>query len=169
PGSPPVSAPNGRGGGTSRRARSPSVASPSTPHGRAVCHGCFSCGGVAAPPGTSLPRTAKMAVARGERSPSVASPSTPHGRNGLDDCLLGGVRGRVEMGPPALFGGLVGGDGGKGVHGPGEGPGPAGLVAGAQAGAVVAVEVLVEQQAVAPVRVLLKLLAAAVHGPPALR
>ena len=38
-------------------------------------------------------------------------------------------------------------------------PGPAGLVAGAEAGAVVAVEVLVEQEVVAPVRVVLELLA----------
>ena len=46
-------------------------------------------------------------------------------------------------------------------------PGPAGLVAGAEAGAVVAVEVLVEQQQVAPVRVGLELLDAAVHRPAA--
>ena len=45
------------------------------------------------------------------------------------------------------------------VHEPGDDAGPAGLVAGAEAGAVVAVEVLVEQQAVAPVRIVLELLA----------
>src|SRR5687768_15950899 len=42
--------------------------------------------------------------------------------------------------------------------------GPPGLVAGAEAGAVVAVEVLVEQDEVAPVRILLEGPAAAVHG-----
>src|SRR5262249_5017426 len=46
---------------------------------------------------------------------------------------------------------------------------PAGLVAGAEAGAVVAVEGLVEQDQVAPVRVLLELPRAAVHRPPAVR
>ena len=44
---------------------------------------------------------------------------------------------------------------------------PSGLVAGAEAGAVVAVEVLVERNVVAPVRVLLELLRAAEHRPPA--
>ena len=42
--------------------------------------------------------------------------------------------------------------------------GPAGLVARAEAGAVVAVEVLVEEQQVAPVRVLLEQPLAAVDG-----
>ena len=46
-------------------------------------------------------------------------------------------------------------------------PGPAGLVARAEAGAVVAVEVFVEQDVVAPVRIVLELLGAAVHRPPA--
>ena len=44
------------------------------------------------------------------------------------------------------------------------GAGPAGLVAGADAGAVVAVEVLVEQQQVAPVGIGLELLGPAEHG-----
>ena len=46
-------------------------------------------------------------------------------------------------------------------------PGPAGLMAGAEAGAVVAVEVLVEQDEIAPVRVFLELPRAAVDRPPA--
>ncbi len=45
--------------------------------------------------------------------------------------------------------------------------GPSGLVAGAEAGAVVAVEVLVEQDQVAPVRIVLELGRAAVDRPPA--
>src|SRR5262249_25485078 len=48
------------------------------------------------------------------------------------------------------------------VHGPGDDAGPAGLVAGPEAGPVVAVEVLVEQDEVPPVRVGLELLGAAV-------
>src|SRR5262245_44020124 len=44
--------------------------------------------------------------------------------------------------------------------------GPAGLVAGAEPGAVVAVEILIEQNVIAPVRVGLELLRAAVHRPP---
>ena len=46
-------------------------------------------------------------------------------------------------------------------------PGPAGLVAGPEPRAVVAVEVLVEQEVVAPVRIGLELLRAAVDGAPA--
>ena len=45
--------------------------------------------------------------------------------------------------------------------------GPPGLVAGAEAGAVVAVEVLIERNAVAPVRVVLELFRAAKHRTPA--
>src|SRR5262245_27561386 len=55
----------------------------------------------------------------------------------------------------------------KQMHDPGNGTGPTRLVAGAEAGAVVAVKVLVEQEVVAPVRVLLKLAAAPVDRPPA--
>ena len=53
------------------------------------------------------------------------------------------------------------------LDGLGHQPGPAGLVAGAQPGAVVAVEVLVEEDVVAPVGIGLELLRAAVDGPPA--
>src|SRR5262245_4255905 len=44
-------------------------------------------------------------------------------------------------------------------------PGPAGLVAGAEAGASLAVEVLVEEDEVLPVRIRLERLEAAVHRP----
>src|SRR6516162_3430855 len=63
---------------------------------------------------------------------------------------------------------LAGPQGGEQVHDPGDDPRPAGLVAGAEAGPVVAVEVLVEEEAIAPVRVLLELPGAAEDGPPAL-
>ena len=46
-------------------------------------------------------------------------------------------------------------------------PGPAGLVAGAQPCAVVAVEVLVEEDVIPPMRIGLELLRAAVNGSPA--
>jgi hypothetical protein len=49
------------------------------------------------------------------------------------------------------------------MHEAGDDPGPAGLMAGTQAGPVVAVEVLVEQDEVAPVRVFLELLRAAIE------
>src|SRR6185436_3703936 len=52
------------------------------------------------------------------------------------------------------------------VHGPGDDPGPACLMARAEAGPVVAVEILVEQEEVPPVRVLLKLPGASVNRPP---
>src|SRR5262245_1513098 len=51
---------------------------------------------------------------------------------------------------------------------PGNDAGPAGLVAGAQARPVVAVEVFVELQVIAPVRVLLELAGPAEHRPPPL-
>src|SRR6266542_1886711 len=44
--------------------------------------------------------------------------------------------------------------------------GPAGLVAGAEPGAVITVEVFVEKDQIAPVRILLKLACAAVDRPP---
>ena len=47
-------------------------------------------------------------------------------------------------------------------------PGPAGLMAGAQPGAIVAVEVFVEEDVVAPVGIGLELLGAAIDGPPAM-
>ena len=65
----------------------------------------------------------------------------------LDDC-----------GFQAEFEHLLGCGGREKVHGPRDDAGPAGLMTGAQAGAVVAVEVLVEQDEIAPVRVLLELL-----------
>jgi hypothetical protein len=46
-------------------------------------------------------------------------------------------------------------------------PGPSGLMAGADACAVVAMEIFIEQQAVAPVGVALELLGSAEHRPPA--
>src|SRR5689334_18554078 len=58
---------------------------------------------------------------------------------------------------------LLSGGCGEDVHEPRDDAGPAGLVAGAQAGTVVAVEILVEQQVIAPVRVVLEDLRAAVH------
>ena len=64
----------------------------------------------------------------------------------------------VEIGLLAAFEHLLRRDGREEMHGPGDDPGPAGLVAGAEAGAVVAVEVFVEQEAIAPVRVVLELL-----------
>ena len=47
--------------------------------------------------------------------------------------------------------------------------GPAGLVAGPEARTVVAVEILVEQNGVFPVRIFLKLACSAIHGPLAIR
>src|SRR5215470_5035262 len=51
---------------------------------------------------------------------------------------------------------------------PGDQPGPSGLMARAETRAVVAVEVLVEQDVITPVRVRLELLRAAIDGAPAL-
>ena len=51
----------------------------------------------------------------------------------------------------------------------GDQAGPPGLVAGAEAGAGVAIEIFVEQDEVAPVRIGLELLAIAVDRPAALR
>src|SRR5690349_6856097 len=51
---------------------------------------------------------------------------------------------------------LLAGAGGEDVHDPRDDAGPAGLVARAEARAVVAVEVFVEQDQVAPVRILLE-------------
>src|SRR5262245_59114431 len=49
----------------------------------------------------------------------------------------------------------------------GDAPRPSGLVTGAEAGAVIAVEVLVEQEIVSPVRILLKHAAATIDRAPA--
>src|SRR5438128_11171625 len=65
------------------------------------------------------------------------------------------VRGAVRILLPALLQEL------------GHEPGPAGLVAGANAGAVVTVEVLVEEDEVAPVRIGLERVGAAVDRTPA--
>src|SRR5262249_26562216 len=54
------------------------------------------------------------------------------------------------------------------MHEPSDNAGPAGLVAGAEAGSVIAMEVFVEQNQVAPVRVLLKLSGAAIDRTPAI-
>ena len=51
---------------------------------------------------------------------------------------------------------------------PGHQPGPAGLVTGPQAGPVIAVEVLVEEDVVAPIRVGLEFFRSAVYGAAAL-
>ena len=75
----------------------------------------------------------------------------------------GGVLNR----PFAAFETLLRRDRREEVHGAGDDPGPAGLVARADAGAVVAVEVFEELDAIAPVRVFLELLRAAVHRPAA--
>src|SRR5215813_8124535 len=53
------------------------------------------------------------------------------------------------------------------MHAAGDHSSPARLMARANAGAVVAVEVLVEEDEIPPVRVLLELPAASVHGPAA--
>src|SRR5262245_29233767 len=66
----------------------------------------------------------------------------------------------------AQFEELLGRAGGEHMHAPGDGPRPAGLMARAEAGAVVAVEVLVEQDEIAPVRILLELRAPSVDRPP---
>src|SRR5262245_49083865 len=53
------------------------------------------------------------------------------------------------------------------MHGPGDYAGPPGLVTRPQAGPVVAVEILVEQDEIAPVWILLKLPGASIHRPSA--
>src|SRR6267142_1545009 len=64
---------------------------------------------------------------------------------------------------------LLGGGGREQVHGARDDAGPSGLMARPEPRAVVAVEVFIEQDEVAPVRVLLELAGAAVHRPPAIR
>src|SRR5260370_13534584 len=56
----------------------------------------------------------------------------------------------------------------KHMHDPGDDPGPSGLVACSEAGPVVTMEVLVEEEVVAPVCVLLKLARSPVDRPPAI-
>src|SRR5262245_57058688 len=55
------------------------------------------------------------------------------------------------------------------MHSAGDDPGPSRLMTGTDAGAVVAVEVLVEEQEIAPVRILLELLRRSVDRPAPLR
>src|SRR6058998_1470091 len=74
----------------------------------------------------------------------------------------------LEGGLVAAFEELLGRDGCKYMHGAGDDARPSRLVARAEAGPVVAVEVFVEQEIVAPVRVLLKLARSPVDRPPAL-
>src|SRR5262245_11153598 len=64
---------------------------------------------------------------------------------------------------------LLGRARGEQLHGSGDDAGPAGLVTRAEPRSVVAVEVLVEEDEISPVRILPELLGAAVHRPPALR
>ena len=82
-----------------------------------------------------------------------------------------GRRGSTGLGPGrrlSQFEHLLGRRRREQVHQARDDAGPSGLVAGAETGAVVAVEVLVEQEEIAPVRILLELPRAAVDGPPAL-
>src|SRR5262245_38264431 len=69
--------------------------------------------------------------------------------------LLFGLRDCSDL---AQLENLIGRRGGEQVHGPSDDARPPGLVAGPQASAVVAVEVFVELEVIAPVRVLLQLL-----------
>ena len=52
------------------------------------------------------------------------------------------------------------------MHAPGDNSGPSGLVARSEAGPVVAMEVLVEEQQIAPVRVFLELRGPSIDRPP---
>src|SRR5215510_1369246 len=71
-----------------------------------------------------------------------------------------------EWRPLAEFQELFGRRGRKQMDAPGDEPGPPRLVAGAKPRSVVAMEVFVEQQEIAPLRVFLKLPRAAVHRSP---
>src|SRR6185295_8693294 len=62
-----------------------------------------------------------------------------------------------EGGPLAQLQDLLARGRGEQVHDAGDDAGPSGLMAGAQARAVVAVEVLVEQEEIAPMRIVLEL------------
>src|SRR5262249_31107617 len=66
----------------------------------------------------------------------------------------------------AEFEDLLGRGGCEQMHGSGNDPGPARLVTGAEPGAIVAVEVLIEQDKVAPMWVLLKPPRASIYRPP---
>src|SRR5215467_9021595 len=83
-----------------------------------------------------------------------------------------GAARRLDLGDDGLLANveqLLGGGGREQVHGARDDPGPSGLMARPEAGTVVAVEVLVEEDEVAPVRILLEFARSAVDGPPAVR
>src|SRR3974390_2085211 len=63
---------------------------------------------------------------------------------------------------------LLGCHGREHVHDARDDSGPAGLMARAEAGAIVAVEILIEEEVVAPVRILLELPGSAVNGAPSI-
>src|SRR6516225_1756497 len=67
----------------------------------------------------------------------------------------------------AEFESLLGRGGREQVHDPRDDAGPAGLMAGTDAGSIVAVEVLVEQYRIVPVRILLELPRSPVDRPSA--
>src|SRR5688572_17470385 len=56
---------------------------------------------------------------------------------------------------------------GKQVHDPSDGPCPAGLMAGAETRPVVAVKILIKEQAIAPMRIVLELAGAPIYRTPA--
>src|SRR5215468_4042132 len=95
--------------------------------------------------------------------------STPAARFGAarlaDGCRLHFDDGRG----PADLEELLGRAAPEQMHPSSDQPGPPGLVARAEACPVVAMEVLVEEDEVAPVRIVLELGGAAVHRPPAIR
>src|SRR5512145_3297328 len=72
-----------------------------------------------------------------------------------------------ERGPLAELEELLGRARREQMHGPGDNSGPSRLMVRAEAGPVVAVEILVEQEKVPPVRVLLELPGFPVDRPPA--
>src|SRR5262249_52834825 len=74
---------------------------------------------------------------------------------------------RLEISPLAAFEELLRRDGREEMHEPGDGPGPSRLVTGAETGPVVAVEILVEQDAIAPVGILLELPSSPIDRPSA--
>ena len=75
----------------------------------------------------------------------------------------------LEIGLLAVSQRMLGREGREQVHQPGDDTGPARLVAGPKPGPVVAVEILVEQQAIAPVRIVLELRRSSVDRPTAIR
>src|SRR5262245_62125362 len=92
-------------------------------------------------------------------------PKLLSGGNQLSSAGLLGFDGRHQL---AALQKLLRGRGREQMQPTGNDAGPSGLMAGAQAGAVVAVEVLVEQDQIAPVRVVLEFLRPAVDRPAAI-